>query len=102
MSLQAVPICEPLPRNEREMLDVDDPRLDLRCELGPPVVTAAVVVEIEALHALDAVEADPLGQVWGLVAEDPADREADRRAGPERRPPALAHVPHLPAPAPES
>src|SRR5262245_42608682 len=102
MSLQAVPIREALSRNEWEMLDVDDARLDLRGELGPPVVTAAIVVEVEVLHALDAVEADPLGQVWGLIAEDRADRQADRRAGPERRTPALAHVPRLPAPVPES
>src|SRR5262249_39672126 len=72
-----------LPWLERPALNLDDPGVDLRRELGAPVVGASVVVEVEALHSLDAVEAHPLRQVAGFVSEDGADRQRGPRPGAE-------------------
>src|SRR5215210_4880924 len=96
--LQAVVVGTPLPGHERPVLDLDDAGVDLGLERRAPVVGAAVVVEVEALGALEAVERDPLRQVAGLVAEDRADREGDRRACAEGAGPALSHVAELASP----
>src|SRR5215210_8580509 len=100
--LQAVVVGTPLPGHERPVLDLDDAGFDLGLERRAPVVGAAVVVEVEALDALDAVEGDPLRQVARLVAEDRADREGDRRACAEGAGPALPDVAELARPVAQS
>src|SRR5215210_6375514 len=97
--LQAVVVGTPLPGHERPVLDLDDAGVDLGLERRAPVVGAAVVVEVEALGALEAVEGDPLRQVAGLVAEDRADREGDRRACTEGAGPALPDIVELASPS---
>src|SRR5215210_6447839 len=102
MPFEAVLVSQRLSGDEGPVLDLDDPGVDLRLELRAPVVAASVVVEVEALDALDAVKAHPLRQVARLVAEDRADRERDRRPRAERRRPALPAVagPTAPVPGP--
>src|SRR5262249_16946825 len=91
-----------LPRNQRPVPDLDDSRRDLRRELGAPVVGAPVVIQVEPLHTLNAVEAHPLGQVTGFVSENGANRQADGRPCAERPRPARSHVANPASPFPRS
>src|SRR5215210_1373250 len=100
MVLEAVLIGAELRGDEWPMLDLDDPGFDLGLEHRAPLVGAAIVVEVEALDALKAVERHPLRQIASLVAEDRTDRERDRRPRAERRRPALSEVAGPPAPVP--
>src|SRR5262245_614433 len=98
---QAVLVGAQLAGHERPVLDLDDSGLDLRLQLRAPAVRAAVVVQIEALHTLDAVKAHPFRQVARFVPEDGANREPNRRPRAERSRPACPDVAEPAGPIPD-
>src|SRR5262249_39333339 len=74
MTLDAVRVGAPLSGNEGPSENLDYPRCDLWLQLNTPVVAAPVVIQIEALHTLNAMETHPLCQVASFVSEDRAHR----------------------------
>src|SRR5690349_8709276 len=101
MVLEAVLVGAKLGGLEGPVLYLDDPRLDFRLELRAPVIRAAVVVKVETLYTLEAVERHPFRQIASLVPKDGTDRKGNRGARAERGRPALPAVARPASPIPD-